>query len=224
VIVTGRALTSRILADSARVIIAPHPWTGTARRHRIMTLDESSLQKASRQLTAQVSHAGYAPTHLVAVATAGIHVADHMASAFASRPIIVKIEARRPMTRLKRSRAVHAILARAPRWLTTGLRHLEYRLVTRRSCGGYRTVSMDADQLQELQPHDGSAVRALVVDDVLDSGLSLEACVEFLKTRLDSGAELKAAVLAMSLPDPKVKPDFWLYTNTTLRGPWSIDA
>jgi hypothetical protein len=51
---TGRELTWRILADSARVIIAPHRWTGTARRHRIMTLDESGLQKASRQLTAQV--------------------------------------------------------------------------------------------------------------------------------------------------------------------------
>jgi hypoxanthine phosphoribosyltransferase len=85
-------------------------------------------------------------------------------------------------------------------------------------------VSIDAGQLRELQRRDGSAVRALVVDDVLDTGLTLKACAEFLKTQLDSGAELKAAVIAMSLPDPKLKPDFCLYTNTTLRGPWSIDA
>jgi hypoxanthine phosphoribosyltransferase len=96
--------------------------------------------------------------------------------------------------------------------------------VTSRSSGSHRTVSIDADQLRELQRPDGRAVRALVVDDVLDTGLTLKVCVEFLKTRLDSGSELKAAVIAMSLPDPKVKADFCLYTNTTLRGPWSIDA
>jgi hypoxanthine phosphoribosyltransferase len=215
-------LSIPVKADEVHV--ACERGTGTARRHRIVTLDESGLEEASRRLTAQVSQAGYRPTHLIAIATAGIHIADQMASGFASRPVIVEIAARRPTTRLKRNRGVHAILARCPRWLTTGLRHLEYRLVTRRSTGGDRTVSMDADQVRELRPRNGSAVRALVVDDVLDSGLTLNACLEFLKTQLDSGAELKAAVLAMSLPDPKVKPDFCLYTNTTLRGPWSIDA
>jgi hypoxanthine phosphoribosyltransferase len=198
--------------------------TGTARRHCIITLNEDTLQAESRRLAARVSYAGYKPTHLIAIATAGIHIADHMAPAFASRPIVVEIVARRPTTRLKRYRGVHAILARCPRWLTTGLRHLEHRLVTSRSSGSHRTVSIDADQLRELQRPDGRAVRALVVDDVLDTGLTLKVCVEFLKTRLDSGSELKAAVIAMSLPDPKVKADFCLYTNTTLRGPWSIDA
>jgi hypoxanthine phosphoribosyltransferase len=198
--------------------------TGTVHRHRIVTLDESGLQEQSRGLAARVSYAGYKPTHLIAIATAGIHIALHMAPAFAPRPIVIEIVARRPTTRLKRSRAVRAILARCPWWLTTGLRHLEYRLVTSRSCGSNRTVSIEADQLRELQRRDGSAVRALVVDDVLDSGMTLKACTEFLKIQLDSGAELKAAVIAMSLPDPQVKPDFCLYTNTTLRGPWSLDA
>jgi hypoxanthine phosphoribosyltransferase len=189
-----------------------------------VTLDAGRLQEATSLLSAHVSGAGYRPTHLIAIAAAGLHIADRMAPAFTPPPVIVEITVCRSTTRLKRWLGVGAILARCPRALTTALRHLEHRFVTRRRIGGRRIVSMEARDLRALQPRDGSAVRALFVDDVLDTGASLEACLDFVKPHLDSRAELKAAVLAISLPDPKVKPDFYLYTNATLRGPWSLDA
>jgi hypoxanthine phosphoribosyltransferase len=221
---TARELSMRTrLADAALVMIAARPASAPEKRHRIVTLDEHELQVASRTLAEQVAGAGYHPTHIVAIATAGTYVARYMAPAFHDRPVIVEIEARRPTTRMKRSRGVHAVLARCPRWLTTALRHLEYRLVTGRSGGGERTVSMADAEVRQLDAA-GSTVRALVVDDCVDSGLSLQVCLAFLASHLGSGAELKAAALAMSLPEPKAEPEFCLYRNATLRGPWSIDA
>ncbi len=211
------------VADAALVATAPTADRRSALRHHIVTLDEDALRDACRLLVADVEKSGYRPTHLVAVAKAGVHVAHHMASAFDDVPAIVEIEARRPATRMKSAAGFRSVLARAPRWLTTTLRHAEFRLITVRNRSGERAVFMASEHLETLRAA-GAGARLLVVDDCVDSGLSLEMCIAHLRCELDAEVELRTAVLAASLPDPKLIPDYCIYPSTTLRGPWSFDA
>lgn len=65
--------------------------------------------------------------------------------------------------------------------------------------------------------------QVLVVDDAVDSGITMQAVVEALR-RARPDVEVRAAVITVTTGRPSVSPDYTLYNNHTLiRFPWSID-
>lgn len=210
------------LADLALVTFARSPVQNT--RHRILTLDETSLRDECERLAERVVADGFEPTHLVGIASAGVEVARRMAPSLPTDPEVVVIEARRPATTtVKRIRGAASVIRLLPRWATTALRHLGHLVAASRLAPVGRTVVMDDAQLERF-PGDQAGARVLVVDDCVDTGRTLESCLGFLRARLAPGTEIRSAAICVSLRHPRVVPDVYLYDRTTVRGPWSLDG
>lgn len=64
----------------------------------------------------------------------------------------------------------------------------------------------------------------LLVDDAMDSGETLKAVIRSIKIQ-NPKANIKTAVLTVTIPNSNYIPDYYIFNNSTLiRFPWSIDS
>lgn len=68
------------------------------------------------------------------------------------------------------------------------------------------------------------ATCVMVVDDAVDSGITLAAVLRTLRACCPPATELRTAAITVTRPDPVVKPDYALYRGVLCRFPWSFDA
>ncbi len=191
-----------------------------------MTLEEAALASASLRLFDKVLASSYDPTHIVAIASGGVHVAKPMASRADPSVAFVEVLAQRPSTARKRASPIARILRRLPYFVTDRLRLLEAWLLER--LYGREPV----EELEELSepaaaqlagiPADKD-VRVLVVDDAVDSGSTLYRVVGGLAHVKTAGGEVRSAVLTVTGPRPLIRPDFYLFERVICRCPWSYD-
>jgi hypoxanthine phosphoribosyltransferase len=66
--------------------------------------------------------------------------------------------------------------------------------------------------------------RLLLVDDAVDSGVTLAAVMQRLKAACPPGTEIQSAAIVQTTPRPLLAPDHVLYNGALCRFPWSFDA
>lgn len=66
--------------------------------------------------------------------------------------------------------------------------------------------------------------RLLVVDDAVDSGVTLATVLNVLRALCPAGTEIRSAVVTVTLDGPLIQPDFALHRGILCRFPWSFDA
>jgi hypoxanthine phosphoribosyltransferase len=66
--------------------------------------------------------------------------------------------------------------------------------------------------------------RVLVVDDAVDSGLTLATVLRVLREISPSNTQFRSAVVTVTLEQPLAEPDYVLYRGVLCRFPWSFDA
>ncbi len=64
--------------------------------------------------------------------------------------------------------------------------------------------------------------RILIVDDAIDTGITMFVVKNNIR-KLFPDAEIKVAVISWTIEESIVTPDYYLYKNTLVRYPWSID-
>jgi hypoxanthine phosphoribosyltransferase len=69
-----------------------------------------------------------------------------------------------------------------------------------------------------------SPSRVMVVDDAVDSGVTLAAVLRTLRESCPPGTELRTAAITVTRPSPAVEPDYALWRGVLCRFPWSFDA
>ena len=98
------------------------------------------------------------------------------------------------------------------------IRHLTSRLSQK------RTVDMTPTDQDLISAAARSGVASFViVDDCVDTGASLDASLRFVRNLAGASTAIHTATLTVSLEDPIIRPDVYLYDNATVRGPWSHD-
>ena len=188
------------------------------------TLGQTAFDAACEELIGMVRR-DYAPVLLVGVRTGGLVVAEAMARV-TSLPVL-PLTCRRPSTAMKsRVPGLKPLLATLPEPLLNALRRAEHRLVSghRRAAQPTqidRTEAIAIGNWLRIVP-DGA--RVLVVDDAVDSGLTLATVLRTLREECPPNIELRTAVITVTMKEPAVVPDYALYRGVLCRFPWSFDA
>lgn len=209
----------------------------TARK--VTTLDDTGFDKACAELQNIVEASGFKPDYIVGIRTGGAVVAERM---FPALPHI-DVASRRPSTKAKRSvagRVLRGVLLLTPRALRDRLRIMEAERLERQydrlraedqadpDAGLLRKkIGRRSDRIEWPRLPEGSNV--LIVDDAVDSGVTLAAVVSSLRKRSEMMSPdrplcIRTAVITSTFAHPLTESDFTLYNDRRLiRFPWSID-
>jgi hypoxanthine phosphoribosyltransferase len=198
-----------------------------APRGLIHNLDRENFAAACSALMHQVL-AEFQPDLLVGIRTGGLVVAEAMARASDAQVPVLPLTCRRAGTDAKsRFTLLPIILAALPRAAVDGLRWLEHRLLTtrRRSQAKIQLIDhVEAAAIGEYLAQGSPAARVLVVDDAVDSGVTLATVLRVLRENSPSDTQFRSAVITVTLAQPLAEPDFVLYRGVLCRFPWSFDA
>lgn len=184
---------------------------------RVLTLHKEDFKAACQQLKATVARRGFHYDLLVGIATGGAIVARE----FDFEPMCV-VEQQRPGSRGKQKWG--KMLRYLPAFVCEWLRKVEARMLMKRDARRRLeplpsvALSPETQEMLAAEPE-----RVLIVDDAVDSGVTLAAVKREIEKALPK-AEVRTAVITVTRPAPLVEPDYALYRDETLvRFPWSAD-
>jgi len=206
---------------------AVSPPQPPAPRGLVHDLDAGKFTSACAALMHRVLE-GFRPDLLVGVRTGGLVVAEAMARAAWPSVIVLPLTCRRAGTDMKsRIRLLPTILALLPRPAVDGLRWLEHHLVSTRRRARPTVQHIDHAEAEAIGRHltqISASPRVLVVDDAVDSGVTLATVLRLLREASPPDTQFRSAVVTVTLDQPLVEPDFVLYRGVLCRFPWSFDA
>jgi len=193
----------------------------------VRTLDQPRFEAACASLMGLVL-AQYLPDLLVGIRTGGFEVAQAMARAAPHRPRVMPLTCRRKGTAAKaRFGLLPTILAALPQTLVDSLRVMEHRLLSPRRRSNTTVQHIDHQEAAEIGRYvaaSSTPTQVLVVDDAVDSGVTLATVLRLLRQTCPEHTEIRSAVVTVTLADPLAEPDFALYRGVLCRFPWSFDA
>jgi hypoxanthine phosphoribosyltransferase len=203
------------------------PATADPMRHSVRTLGRADFDAACASLMRMVA-ASYSPTLLIGIRTGGLVVAESMARAAAGSLPVLPLTCQRAGTATKsRLPFLHQLLAVLPRGVVDALRLLEHRLLSPRRKRLAKKPNIDHTEATAIGAQlatTHSQHRLLVVDDAVDSGVTLETVVGLLRSSCPADTDIRSAVITVTLEAPRAEPDYALYRGVLCRFPWSFDA
>lgn len=181
---------------------------------KVITLNPIEFAQACARLQQMIASTAVHPEVVIGIASGGDFVAQQI---FPQLPHC-SVTLRRPSTARKERKWVKAVVKSLPLWLRDRLRLLEAKRLA------HKTPKPVATELIELPDLILNSKTVLVVDDAVDSGVTLHTVVQAIKQRYPQ-AEVLTAVLNVTTLNPLIKPDFVLYpqAEVLIRFPWSID-
>jgi hypoxanthine phosphoribosyltransferase len=193
----------------------------------VVTLNAADFDAACADLLRLAEH-DYAPTLLIGIRTGGLVVAESMArTASASLPVL-PLTCRRAATQAKtKIPLLGRALSALPRPVTDSLRKAELRLSAGRRRSRRPQQQPDAGEAAAIAARvhaAGGTERLLVVDDAVDSGVTLAAVLSTLASLCPAGTPIRSAVITVTLEGPIAQPDYALHRGVLCRFPWSFDA
>ena len=205
---------------------------------KVTTLDDAAFGEACASLQRIVDESGFRPDIVVGIRSGGAYVSEKM---WPDLPH-AEVTSRRPSTDTKRGLSgtlLRGALRLMPRRLRDSLRIFEASRLEKRYEEGRRQGEIERkvaarcvrivwpDLFDKLPSGDvwlppGS--RVMIIDDAVDSGVTLEA-VETSLRKLRPDLQIRSAVLTVTFTSPIIRPDFILYNDRRLiRFPWPIDS
>lgn len=137
-----------------------------------------------------------------------------------SRFIEVKLQ--RESEKVKRNKIVSIILKILPYYLLNRLRIIESEKVKSKiKKVDFLELNSKIVILDNLPNIDVKKI--LIIDDALDSGKTIYLIKNELTKKYPNLTEIKSAVIAWTIDQSIVKPDYYVYKNTLVRYPWSKD-
>ena len=180
----------------------------------VKTLNPDDFMLHCKSLQRLVEESSFRPDTVVGIANGGVHVSKLVFPDVRH----VSVSCRRPLSDTKdRSGATMSFIRSLPLWMRNLLRISESLIFGILKPARLKpSVNFDPAQFNDSK-------YILVVDDAVDSGVTLSAVLSALR-QLPVAPAVKSAVITTTTPNPAVRPDFSIYSNRTLiRFPWSND-
>jgi hypoxanthine phosphoribosyltransferase len=230
----SRYRTGPIMTTITREVKANHPdanapgsarpdWLGPSLR----TLLQPDFDAACADLMHLVENS-FTPSVVVGIRTGGWIVAGSMVRAASTPLLVLPLTSRRAATAAKsRLPLFRTLLAALPRPVLDVLRRLEHRWLIKPRVGRVPDQWADRTEADAIASAIEGMVEAphiLVVDDAIDSGVTLATVLGLLREVCPRGTEIRSAAVTQTLENPIVKPDYVLFHGTLCRFPWSFDA
>lgn len=134
----------------------------------------------------------------------------------------VEVKLQRESEKMKRNKIVSIILKILPYSLLNRLRIIESEKVKSKIKKiDFLELNSKIVILDNLPNIDVKKI--LIIDDALDSGKTIYLIKNELTKKYPNLTEIKSAVIAWTIDQSIVKPDYYVYKNTLVRYPWSKD-
>jgi hypoxanthine phosphoribosyltransferase len=191
---------------------------------KIVTLGPAEFDASCAELCDLILNDGYIPTHVVTVASGGTNVGSVFARLLPDSTAFMDVALSRynaSIQNLTRPSGLHAHL---PYCITNQLRRLEHWLrgLVFDEKRAREKVDRITPEWANLQSIDAGA-RVLVLDDAVDSGVTLAIAMKAVRAHASPEVEIRSAALSTTWQEPLVKPTYSLYRGVLCRFPWSND-
>lgn len=180
----------------------------------------------AQQLLDRMAADAFFPNAIVGIAKAGALVVDSLpeTSGFARLTCTMQ----RPSTPAKqRAGLALRMLRKLPYRVTSLLRFIQASARERKTSvvpAPSRSLIQDIDEIVSASRAQGFHHIA-VIDDAVDSGVTLACVMAVLKQRLPAEVSVRSGVITRTRSRAKTifQPDYFVYENTECRFPWSPD-
>ncbi len=194
----------------------------------VVSLDHSGFDAACGRLM-EIAQRECNPDVLVGIRSGGFYVAESMSKASARALPVLSITCKRRTTRLKEATTlVKKLLTRLPRPVVDWLRGVEHRILNGRPTqpkpGSRRFDESELTLLDQWLASAGEQPSILIVDDSVDTGVTLALVQDVIRQRAPAGATIRSAVITVTTETPVIVPDYTLLHRKLCRFPWSLDA
>jgi len=179
-------------------------------------------------LCSNIREQDYIPDIIIGVLTGGGYVGRKVFKEFEAfnQPIFYKeIKLQRKSTKAKSDSKVRKIFKILPYSVLNIMRILEMELLELKAkfvkpsrCG---TIDLDEETIALLK-HGG--MKVLLVDDAIDTGMTLKIVKNFLVNQFNETNDIKIAVVTSTNRHPVMEADFFLYNRVLIRFPWASDV
>jgi hypoxanthine phosphoribosyltransferase len=189
---------------------------------KTVTLDNDLFKNSVLELWSQII-TEYIPDKVIVVESGGGHLVDVLIeNGKVIQKDIIRIKATRKLTGLKKSRGA-TLIKLLPDTFSILLRNIESYIkefiFTVFKQENERVINFVSGNISEI-----SGKKVLILDDAVDSGVTLRSIVEFVQMNASEKIEIKTASLTVTFKKPLVFPNYFLYKRTLIRFPWSIDV
>lgn len=188
---------------------------------------DDAFQTACAELMRIVRH-HCRPDALIGIRTGGLTVAERMARTIPEQLPVLPLTSRRAGTGAKsRIKVLPSLLKRLPRPAVDGLRVAELKLLSRRRRRSVPEQYVDPEEAEAIRCYLAnlpSEATIVVVDDAVDSGVTMAAVLRLLRSTCRADIAIRSAAITVTLANPLVEPDYALYRGILCRFPWSFDA
>lgn len=192
----------------------------------VLTLNEGDFSDACAQLASEIEASGSFDL-VIGIITGGAVVRKEMVSrnAFASA-VHIDLKCQRAGTVVKKKFPLKAVFKFFPRRVLDALRVTEHLLrekrhtkVMKAGIVEHKRIDVAAVDIRQIS----GAKNILIVDDAVDSGRSMRAAVDFVKS-INSSASISTACIVKTFNQPLIAVDYTLFSGLLVRFPWSEDA
>ena len=151
---------------------------------------------------------------IIYISKSGYLIGDAMACI--SNKKCLEMKSKRPASD-KKNNIIPNIINKLPKDLIYFLKIYERRL-SYYDVVGQRTLYYDEDEYKKTKPK-----KILIFDDSIDTGYTIDKVIEEI-SKIYQGAEIKIAVLNYFTDRNSIKPDYYLYKDSVISAPWTIDS
>lgn len=176
----------------------------------------------------KIKQKDYSPDIVIGVLTGGGYVGRivHYELNLLRHNILYKeIKLQRRSTKAKSKSHIGVILKHLPNFCLDVLRILEVELLELKAkfIEPMRSGNVVFDGETEILLRQGYK-KILIVDDCIDTGMTLKTIKDSIQKRYGGTNEIKIAVITTAHRHPVINADFFLYNRVLVRFPWAFDV
>lgn len=192
----------------------------------VITISEQDVPVLAQQLLDRMAADAFVPDALLGIAKAGALVVDSLPETSGVARFTCTLQ--RPSTSAKQHAGLALrVLKKLPYRVTSLLRFIQASALERMTSvvpAPSRSLIKDIDVIGAASRAQGFR-RIAVIDDAVDSGVTLACVMTALKQRLPAEVTVRSGAITRTRSPEKtiIQPDYFIYENTECCFPWSPD-
>lgn len=181
---------------------------------KFLELSSKRLNRDLEEIFNDMENTNYRPELVIFLGKGGLYIGEFFSNKFNCRMEEILVQRQEPSLK----KIVKPLLSYLPKYLLKFMRNFEinsnYHVKNENRIVNF---NMDKNHLKDYS-------KILLVDDSIDSGFSMDIAKKKI-SELNNNAEIKIAALNIfDTSKSVIDTDFYLYNNTALMGPWSLDS
>ncbi|WP_295833529.1 phosphoribosyltransferase family protein [uncultured Winogradskyella sp.] len=182
---------------------------------KVTTLHKEDFETQCKILFSKIHNK---PDVVVGILNGGGFVLEEYKKTASPNIELATVKLQRDSTKgIKRKSLLQKFLKASPNTLLDGLRLMENRRNLNRK---QKEIQSDLDIKIKLKPEVVNTI--LILDDALDSGATIKSVMQSLQKQF-LNSEIETAVISWTNSKSIIAPDYYLFKNTLVRFPWSLD-